>query len=130
MWIYSQSTGKFWNEAAICIADDCYSGSGPGKNQPTLQQIPDIGPLPEGLYWIEDPHDSDETGPDTCRLIPADGTDTFNRGQFAMHGDSISHPGEASKGCIIMRYDVRRVVIAAIQGKPAKDPSRKLWVNP
>jgi hypothetical protein len=35
-------------------------------------------------------------------LTPADGTDTFGRGGFFIHGASAIHPGESSHGCIIL----------------------------
>ncbi|MGF6922638.1 hypothetical protein OKW41_007926 [Paraburkholderia sp. UCT70] len=35
-------------------------------------------------------------------LTPNPGTHTFGRDTFFMHGDSKSHPGSASNGCIVI----------------------------
>jgi hypothetical protein len=42
-------------------------------------------------------------------LTPTADTDTFGRGGFWIHGDSIEFAGleEASHGCMIMPHDVR-----------------------
>jgi hypothetical protein len=117
MFVYSQSTGKLFNEGGLCIASDCYAG---------------YGPIPEGLWYMTGVEDSPETGRDTIILKAAPGTDTHGRGSssFRIHGDGITDPGKASHGCIVARYDIRRVLIGSIEGKPEDNPSRKLWVNP
>ena len=43
-------------------------------------------------------------------LWPDAANQMFGRGDFLLHGDSIEHPGCASKGCIIMPRDVRQQV--------------------
>jgi hypothetical protein len=40
-------------------------------------------------------------GPNIRKLTPLTGTDTYGRDAFLVHGDSILHPGAASKGCVI-----------------------------
>jgi hypothetical protein len=40
-------------------------------------------------------------------LTPVNPATALGRSGFLMHGDSIEHPGEASKGCIIMPHDTR-----------------------
>jgi hypothetical protein len=132
VFVYSQSTGKLFNEGGLCIASDCYSGYGPGKNKPAMQHVEGIGPIPEGLWYMTSVEDSPETGRDTIILQAAPDTNTYGRGgsTFRIHGDGIGNPGKASRGCIIARYDVRRVLIASIEGKPEDALSRKLWVDP
>ena len=44
------------------------------------------------------------------RLEPNAGTCTHDRAGFLMHGDSVQHPGGASKGCVIMARAVRQSV--------------------
>ncbi len=34
----------------------------------------------------------------------------FGRSGFLIHGDSVSHPGEASEGCIILDRNVRETI--------------------
>ncbi len=43
----------------------------------------------------------------TMRLLPINGTHTFGRDGFMIHGDSIAHPGQASNGCVIERMSIR-----------------------
>jgi hypothetical protein len=104
-WVYSQSTGVLArNGRQIAIG---YSGHEMGKNNPEMQQIPNTGPIPQGRYSIGDPADSDKVGPYAMHLNPMQGTNTFGRFGFMIHGDSIVHPGTASEGCVILLHDAR-----------------------
>lgn len=44
-------------------------------------------------------------------LPPEPGTQTFGRTAFRIHGDSISNPGTASEGCIILPPNIRIMII-------------------
>jgi hypothetical protein len=46
-------------------------------------------------------------------LIPKEGTDTFGRSGFLIHGDSVAMPGTASHGCIILSRDLREQISAS-----------------
>ena len=105
MWTYSQLTGEL-RSSGILIGT-CYSGHGEGKNNPSLQNVPDVGPIPCGWYSAGAPFDSQKTGPYVMRLTPDPDTDTFGRSNFEFHGDSIEHPGQASNGCIAGPRPVR-----------------------
>jgi hypothetical protein len=78
-----------------------------GKNIPAPQNLHDVGPISQGFYEIGPPHDTTTHGPDVMALSPAEGTDTFGRGGFLIHGDSIENPGTALHGCVILAYDPR-----------------------
>jgi hypothetical protein len=109
MWTYEQATGVL-SKDGIRVGVG-YSGFGPGKNDPATESIPDVGPIPAGLWLISSsPFNSPEHGPYCLRLQPAIGTETFGRSAFLLHGDSVEHPGQASKGCIILPRDVRSTV--------------------
>jgi len=100
MWTYEQSSGKL-SKDGILIAS-CYSGCGEGKNNPSADATPDVGPIPQGQWKIEGPpQDTESHGPYVLHLSPAPDTITFGRSGFLIHGDSVQHPGTASKGCII-----------------------------
>jgi hypothetical protein len=92
-----------------------YSGFHEGKNNPDMEDVHDVGPIPRGDYAIGAPFDSPTHGPLAIPLTPLSRTQTFGRSGFLMHGDSIEHPGEASHGCIIMPHYVREHV-AAVRG--------------
>jgi hypothetical protein len=107
--IYSQSTGKLFDSSGNLIGIG-YAGNGNGKNNPAMQDVKCIGPLPRGRYTISNPHNSDHTGPFTLDLIPDAGNEMFGRDEFKMHGDSITEPGTASNGCIVMSRYIRDLV--------------------
>lgn len=105
MWTYRQASGCLDHNGLIVATG--YSGSGPGKNNPAQQAVHDVGPIPQGKFTIGDPYDTDSHGPHVMRLTPDPADEMFGRAGFLIHGDSISHPGTASHGCIILPRDVR-----------------------
>jgi hypothetical protein len=107
-WVYSQRTGSL-SHNGVHIATG-YSGHGEGKNNPDMQGVPNVGPCPQGHYQIGSPKDDDHVGPFALPLTPMPGTDTFGRFAFLIHGDSVSAPGTASQGCIILLRDARNQI--------------------
>lgn len=109
MWTYNQSNGNLSRSGDLVGTG--YSGAEPdGKNNPLLESVPDVGPIPRGIYEIDEPFDSSVHGPYALALIPAEGNTMYGRGGFMMHGDSLEHPGAASEGCIIMPRSIRETV--------------------
>ena len=102
-WQYSQTTGQLLDPDGKLVAIG-YSGHGNGLNDPDLQHVMDIGPLPRGAYDFGQPFDSPNHGPYTLPLLPHDDTQTFGRSEFKVHGDEIDRPGQhlASLGCVIL----------------------------
>lgn len=110
MLTYSQTTGRLTDERGELWGVG-YSGHGAaGKNNPLMQQVPDVGPLPQGWWKAGTPGDSPHTGPYTIPLEPVNGTQTFGRTGFKIHGDSKGFPGTASHGCLIFPRAVRERV--------------------
>lgn len=110
MWVYEQSTGDLSNDAPNTLRARGYSGFGDGKNNPAMESVPDVGPIPRGEYQVGVPHDTDSHGPFVMSLTPLPANEMFGRSGFLMHGDSVHAPGTASKGCIIMPRPVREIV--------------------
>lgn len=108
-WTYEQRTGALhWNGKLFAVG---YSGGGPGKNNPSMEQVKRVGPIPKGWYTISGPpYTSPTHGPFVLRLLIQVGNKMYNRGSFLIHGDSIDHPGMASEGCIIMARWVRKAI--------------------
>src|SRR5689334_15812598 len=97
-WTYIQRTGELVHDGMVHCTG--YSGHGEGKNNPAMQAVRDVGPIPCGRWSIEGPPiDTAVHGPFVLHLEPEPGTDTFGRSGFLIHGDSREHPGEASHGC-------------------------------
>lgn len=108
MWLYSQSTGILWDDRGLQRAEG-YSGHGKGKNTPKHEAIKNVGPIPRGLYVIGEPYDSANIGPHALPLYPS-GHDCLGRTFFRIHGDSISNPGNASRGCVILNRREREFI--------------------
>jgi hypothetical protein len=85
-----------------------FSGSGKGKNNPSYENVPNKGPVPQGNYTMDIRPDG-YTRPDgtffggpVILLIPDKKTkekiESYNRGVY----DFIIHGGTKSAGCIIL----------------------------
>lgn len=111
MWGYSQSSGVWdWDGAYMGTG---YSGHGEGRNNPDMQEVHEVGPIPRGLWEILlPPFDTESHGPFVIRLLPASSTKTFGRSGFLIHGDSKENPGQASIGCLILPRAVRESIAA------------------
>lgn len=135
MHIYEQSTGR-WLDPTGKLLGVGYSGKGWGKNQPATQSVPNIGPIPEGLYLIGSPRDTITHGPFVLPLTADPANRMFDRKGFLVHGDSIVNPGEASEGCIILFIVARRGIatsddnlLQVISGWPSpQDPASSPYV--
>jgi hypothetical protein len=107
--VYNQKTGLIFSDTGSIFGCG-YSGNGEGKNNPDFENVENVGPLPKGIYKIGKPYDSPHTGKFTLPLIPDIDNVMFGRDSFCIHGDSISEPGTASNGCIILPRNVREEI--------------------
>jgi hypothetical protein len=105
MWRWDQSAGTLSRNGQLISKG--YSGSGRGWNNPVMQAVPAVGPVPRGRWTIGAPYDSPNTGPYTLALTPAPGTDTAGRSAFRIHGDNRLMNNTASHGCIILPRPIR-----------------------
>ena len=113
MYTYNQSNGYLSHNGILL--GQCYSGHGDGVDNPSLQNVEDVGPIPQGLWDIGDVIEDDpKLGPVVLPLTPSQGTETFGRGGFFIHGDEIGEVGKelASHGCIIAARNVREFIVA------------------
>ena len=104
-YVYSQSTGQLTENGQYIGTG--YAGFGEGKNDPDFQMVADVGPLPQGGDTMSEPYTDPVDGPLCFKLTPDPSNEMFGRSGFRIHADSISHPGEASKGCCVFQHDVR-----------------------
>jgi hypothetical protein len=116
-WLYSQSTGQVTHVDSAGNSTNVgngYAGHGEGVNNPAMQDVPSIGPIPQGTWTIQQ-QQNNRTGsghnlPSSMRLTPANGTDTLGRSGFLIHGDNGRGNQSASEGCIILNRDVRNQI--------------------
>jgi len=111
-WLYTIETGILTDGHKTIHA---YSGlPGKWKNNPDYISERGCGAIPIGDYTIGPMFDSSSSGRGTMHLTPQIGTNTYDRSGFEIHGDSISHPGAASHGCICTvtpsAYDDRKYI--------------------
>lgn len=106
MWTYSQTSGEMVSPDGEVVGIG-YSGAGPGKNNPAMQDVHNVGPCPVGEYTMGAPVNSHVHGPYAIPLDPDATNEMFGRDAFMCHGDSIVNPGNASEGCIIQEHPVR-----------------------
>jgi len=104
-WEYSQRTGILWYVNDITgrrtYIGEGFSGGGEGLNNPALQDVEDVGPIPRGEWSIGAAYPHEILGLLTMNLIPRW---AINRFAFRMHG------GTRSEGCVIMNSNIRRRV--------------------
>ena len=116
MWKYEQSTGKMIDPAGSLVATGYAGGNGgknpEGVNNPEMQNIKCVGPLPQGIYTMKDPIvTGSHLGPFAIPLFPDPKNTMFGRGSFYIHGDrSGPPPRRASEGCIIMPNAIRKAM--------------------
>ena len=121
MYIYSQSTGILQRETggeATAIGTgyaggDCGENPG-GVNNPAMQEIHNVGPLPQGIYTIGVPVDHTKLGPQAFPLTPDPANRMFGRSGFFIHADTATQDHGASEGCIVMPGPVRAQIAALI----------------
>ena len=123
-WSYVQKTGNLRRNGVLVGRG--YSGHGAGVNNPTLQRVVAVGPIPDDVYRIGAPYRDPHRGALTMRLTPVDGhagDSETHRDGFLIHADAQKFPGQmvASEGCIILSAELRMLIAQAVQSHPADD---------
>ncbi|CAB4132809.1 Protein of unknown function DUF2778 [uncultured Caudovirales phage] len=113
-WTFIQASGKLLDPSGKYVATG-YAGGNCGKNpegvnNPAMQNISCVGPLPQGTYTLGVPKVSSKLGPFAIPLIPATQNKMFGRSAFFIHGDKASPPKSASEGCIILPRPIREQI--------------------
>ena len=117
MWTYVQKTGELLHdgkhEATGYSGFDNPETGQQSKNNPELENVHEIGPIPIKMYSIGTPKNTLTHGPFVLPLSPDPGNEMFGHTAFLIHRDSVVEPGTASRGCIIMGRAVREEVAAS-----------------
>lgn len=111
MWTYKQSTGELLDPTGQHVANG-YAGGNCGQNpegvnNPKMQDMKHIGPLPVGKYDLGEVIAESHLGPYVIPLIAHPENEMYGRSGFYMHGDNAKLNKSASEGCIIMPRIVR-----------------------
>lgn len=107
MYLYSQSSGQLSKDGVLIGIG--YSGHGKGINNPLLESIHNVGPLPKGKWQIGPAHFHGHLGSTVMSLTPISHS-AFGRGGFYIHGDNSASNRTASNGCLILNREIRRFI--------------------
>lgn len=108
MIVYHQADGRI--ERNAYLVGTGYSGFGDGLNNGDMEAVPDVGPIPRGMWKIirwDDVHG--DKGPCVAVLEPV-GHDAHGRSDFLMHGMREGDQHDSSKGCICAGPTIRHVL--------------------
>jgi hypothetical protein len=108
MHTYNRANGN-WSHNGELLGTG-YSGNGEGLNNPAMSDVHNVGPIPAGRWSISQPFTDPGKGHTVMRLSPLDGTETFGRGGFLIHGDNEAMNHTASEGCIILEFVLRQMI--------------------
>lgn len=111
MWVYKQTSGELSKDDKLVCKG--YSGHGDGKNNPLMQYIRNVGPIPIGEYYLGEAYQHPRKGSLCMRVLPLRTVSTHGRSGFLIHGDSIKNPGTASQGCIILSRSDRQKIASS-----------------
>lgn len=123
MFTYHQRTGKLEHDRLGLIgfghSGDPEAG---GMDNPAMQNVKSVGPLPVGDYTIGPPEDRPQhTGLYSLALTPWPKNVMFNRGSFYIHGGRVGQAlGVGGQGCIEIGPLQRWAVGGAVLG-PQRD---------
>jgi hypothetical protein len=109
-WNYVQKTGAVSHDGVHFT--NGYSGNTDGFNNPAMQNVVGVGPVPCGTYRIGPPHQPiDHLGPEALPLVPGPENNMFGRSGFFIHGDNQAMNHTASNGCIILGPTFRKAIV-------------------
>lgn len=121
MYFYSDSTGiiQQGSKNTLTTLGFGYAGGNCGKNpegvnNPALQGVVCVGPLPRGVYTIGQPVDHTHLGPCAMPLTPDLANDMFGRSGFFIHADTAAEDHGASEGCIVLPLAIRQRIAAGL----------------
>ena len=118
---FSQSSGIITQDNGVVVTVRAFAGNNyrpdhnpdglKGRNNPLMQDVHFIGPLPQGLYRVGEWGDHPPVGQNSAPLTQIGG-ETYGRSAFFMHGPGGEDPENSSEGCIVIPHDDRLKVIA------------------
>jgi hypothetical protein len=126
MFLFNRLAGQILrgsDSESLGVIASAYSGYGEGKNNPSMQNVANVGPLPSGWYTMETIMDDngnaieyEDKMPPVIRLIPDTDTEMFGRAGMLMHGDFVNPllQGTASHGCIVEDHTTRAFIASCI----------------
>lgn len=117
MFTYSQDSGVFTDGVFLAFG---IAGNGDGLNNPEMENVQFVGPLPKGNYFIGKAFDHPKLGVNTFILTPAPTNQMYGRSAFFIHAleftATLLQPGRSSDGCICLEHDDRARLAMLVSG--------------
>lgn len=88
-----------------------YSGNGIGLNNPAMEAVPNVGPIPAGWWHIDRWDAVHGTKGKIVAVLRPVGHNADNRTNFLVHGDNDAADHTASDGCIIAPAAGNRIAL-------------------
>lgn len=110
MWIYNVKAGTIAGNGHSWTG--IYSGHGEGLNNPLMEAVHGVGPIPRGEYKMTWQDSHPHLGKTVALLTPI-GHNAMGRTGLFEHGDNWKMNFTASDGCIIAPETVRDTMWAA-----------------
>lgn len=123
---YEQATGKLFDGPELIGIG--WAGHLVGKNNPQMQNVKDVGPLPLGRYTIGNAVGGSHLGPLAFPLTPDPANSMLGRSGFYIHGADRRTPSMSSDGCIIQNRITREYIDKKIGSTRVDAPERELLV--
>jgi hypothetical protein len=92
MWVYEIVSGYLYSPTGRKMEPAGYSGNREGLNNPAMESVRDVGPLPEGVYDMDAPIDHPRLGPFAIPLIPRPENVMHGRNGFYIHAKRKTEP--------------------------------------
>lgn len=107
MWTYQVTTGLMHHGNVLKGVG--YSGHDEGLDNPNMENVRAVGPIPRGRWQIGTFFDHPHLGSIVAHLSPIN-TQVFGRSGFFIHGDNKSHNHSGSDGCIVADHSLREAI--------------------
>src|ERR1017187_3142261 len=88
MWEYQQTAHTILRPDGSVLTNQSYSGHGAGLNNPAMQNIPNVGPIPQGPYTLSPFFTHPLLGKLVARFMPKPGNTECGRSGCDLHGDN------------------------------------------
>lgn len=107
---YNSASGAFFladSQNGRALVGHGYSGAAGFANKQSEEAKVAKGPIPRGMWRLGAAFRHVRLGEVAIPIHPLEGTNTFGRTAFYIHGDNRAANGTASSGCIILPRDAR-----------------------
>lgn len=106
-YTYDVASGAMFENSSFLWTG--YSGHNEGFNNPGMEAVHAVGPIPRGAWSLGPWYDHPRLGPIVTDLTPV-GHNAFGRTEFLIHGDNNFSNQSASHGCIVISRTIRELM--------------------